>query len=62
MWANACTLRIVDGPDDVHIQQMGRNENKRHQKLTEQIRDQKAKAQAWFEALGPPTQDRYLRE
>lgn len=29
MWANSRTLRIVDGPDEVHLQQMGRNENKK---------------------------------
>ncbi|TVY22032.1 Acyl-CoA dehydrogenase family member 11 [Lachnellula arida] len=28
MWANGRTLRIVDGPDEVHLQQMGRNENR----------------------------------
>ena len=29
MWANIRTLRIADGPDEVHLQQMGKNENKR---------------------------------
>ncbi|TVY28984.1 Acyl-CoA dehydrogenase family member 11, partial [Lachnellula hyalina] len=29
MWANSRTLRIVDGPDEVHLQQMGRNENRK---------------------------------
>jgi len=29
MWAGIRTLRIADGPDEVHLQQMGRNENKR---------------------------------
>jgi acyl-CoA dehydrogenase len=29
MWANSRTLRIVDGPDEVHLRQMGRNENKK---------------------------------
>ncbi|MCJ1306920.1 hypothetical protein MMC25_000564 [Agyrium rufum] len=29
MWAGIRTLRIADGPDEVHLQQMGKNENKR---------------------------------
>ncbi|KOS21301.1 Acyl-CoA dehydrogenase family member 11 [Escovopsis weberi] len=29
MWAGVRTLRLADGPDEVHLQQMGRNENKR---------------------------------
>jgi acyl-CoA dehydrogenase len=29
MWSQARIVRIADGPDDVHIYQMGRNENKR---------------------------------
>ncbi|RDW76942.1 acyl-CoA dehydrogenase family member 11 [Coleophoma cylindrospora] len=48
MWANARTLRIVDGPDEVHLQQMGRNENKRRESVTAKIKMQKAKAQALF--------------
>ena len=28
-WAQIRTLRIADGPDEVHLQQMGKNENKR---------------------------------
>jgi acyl-CoA dehydrogenase len=30
MWANSRTLRIVDGPDEVHLQQMGKTENKKY--------------------------------
>lgn len=29
MWAAARTVRIADGPDEVHLRQLGRNENKR---------------------------------
>jgi acyl-CoA dehydrogenase len=29
MWAGIRTLRLADGPDEVHLQQMGRLENKR---------------------------------
>ena len=28
MWSHGRTMRIVDGPDEVHLQQLGRNENK----------------------------------
>lgn len=33
MWAHGRTMRIVDGPDEVHLLQLGRNENKRGQFL-----------------------------
>jgi len=29
MYANGRTMRIVDGPDEVHLMQLGKNENKR---------------------------------
>lgn len=37
MWANIRTLRLADGPDEVHLQQMGRNENKRGAEVTANI-------------------------
>jgi len=37
MWANIRTLRLADGPDEVHLQQMGRNENKRGKEVTDNI-------------------------
>ncbi|KYK61617.1 benzylsuccinyl-CoA dehydrogenase [Drechmeria coniospora] len=43
MWAGIRTLRLADGPDEVHLQQMGRNENRRGQQVTEKIRRQQAK-------------------
>lgn len=60
MWANARTLRIVDGPDEVHIQQMGRNENKRHVETTKKIKMQQAKTQELFRKHGFPTTGRFL--
>lgn len=30
MWVHQRTLRIADGPDEVHLNQLGRTENKRH--------------------------------
>ncbi|KAK5993645.1 putative acyl-CoA dehydrogenase IBR3 [Cladobotryum mycophilum] len=43
MWAGIRTLRLADGPDEVHLQQMGRNENKRGKVTTDKIKWQKAK-------------------
>ena len=40
MWAGIRTLRIADGPDEVHLQQMGRNENKRAREIREKLQKQ----------------------
>lgn len=37
MWANARTMRIVDGPDEVHLLQMGRLEARRAQAVRERL-------------------------
>lgn len=37
MWANIRTLRIADGPDEVHLQQMGKNENKRGEEIRNKL-------------------------
>jgi acyl-CoA dehydrogenase len=34
MWANVRTLRIADGPDEVHLQQMGKRENRQRKTAT----------------------------
>ncbi|KAK4159027.1 acyl-CoA dehydrogenase/oxidase [Cladorrhinum sp. PSN259] len=44
MWANIRTLRLADGPDEVHLQQMGRNENRRGKEVAAKIQSQRAKA------------------
>jgi acyl-CoA dehydrogenase len=46
MWAQIRTLRLADGPDEVHLQQMGRNENKRGRAVAAKINGQKEKAEA----------------
>lgn len=43
MWAQIRTLRLADGPDEVHLQQMGRNENRRGAEVTQKIQSQKEK-------------------
>lgn len=45
MWAQIRTLRLADGPDEVHLQQMGRNENKRGKDVAAKIAAQKEKTQ-----------------
>ncbi|MCJ1429311.1 hypothetical protein MMC29_007224 [Sticta canariensis] len=44
MWANIRTLRIADGPDEVHLQQMGKNENKRGKEIRERLERQREAA------------------
>jgi acyl-CoA dehydrogenase len=60
MYANARTLRIVDGPDEVHLQQMGKNENKRHAVITEKINMQKAKWKSMYKQYKFPAEGRFL--
>jgi acyl-CoA dehydrogenase len=45
MWANIRTLRIADGPDEVHLQQMGKNENKRGREVGEKLAKQRQAAE-----------------
>jgi len=44
MYANGRTMRIVDGPDEVHLLQLGRNENKRGTAAAQKIEAQKKKS------------------
>lgn len=52
MWAGIRTLRLADGPDEVHLQQMGRNENKRGKEVTEKIVWQKQKTEELLKKYG----------
>ncbi|KAI1256194.1 hypothetical protein MGN70_002356 [Eutypa lata] len=45
MWAQIRTLRLADGPDEVHLQQMGRNENKRGAEVARKIQAQTQKTE-----------------
>lgn len=52
MWARIRTLRLADGPDEVHLQQMGRNENKRGREVTEKIARQAKKTEELLRRYG----------
>ena len=52
MWAHIRTLRIADGPDEVHLQQMGRNENKRGREVVERLERQKKEGERLLRAKG----------
>lgn len=52
LWANGRTMRIVDGPDEVHLMQLGRNENKRGPDLKEKIERQQAKSKDLARKMG----------
>jgi acyl-CoA dehydrogenase len=57
MWAHARTMRIVDGPDEVHAQQLGRNENKRGEYCFKKIEWQKKRAAEMVKAYGMEPKD-----
>ncbi|KAJ4425278.1 hypothetical protein N0V82_000088 [Gnomoniopsis sp. IMI 355080] len=52
MWAGIRTLRLADGPDEVHLQQMGRNENKRGREVSEKIAWQAKKTEELLQKYG----------
>jgi acyl-CoA dehydrogenase len=52
MWALIRTLRLADGPDEVHLRQLGRNESKRGKEVTDKIQWQREKTEELLKALG----------
>jgi acyl-CoA dehydrogenase len=44
MWAHMRTIRIADGPDEVHLHQMGRREMKRNKVILGKFEERKRKA------------------
>ena len=52
MWAQMRTLRIADGPDEVHLQQMGRNENKRGEEVRERLAAQQREGERLMKQYG----------
>lgn len=57
MWAHGRTMRIVDGPDEVHVQQLGRNENKKGGLIKQKMDGQKAKTEELMKAYGVTKRD-----
>lgn len=57
MWASGRTMRIVDGPDEVHLLQLGRNENKRGPFLLEKIEWQKKRSTEMAKSYGMEKKD-----
>ncbi|KIW24285.1 uncharacterized protein PV07_10012 [Cladophialophora immunda] len=57
MWASGRTMRIVDGPDEVHMLQLGRNENKRGPALLKRIAAQKEKTKELLRQYGLEPRD-----
>ncbi|KAI9723917.1 MAG: hypothetical protein M1828_004036 [Chrysothrix sp. TS-e1954] len=57
MWAHGRTMRIVDGPDEVHMQQLGRNENRRGKAVVEKLRAQKDATEALYRKYGIQRKD-----
>lgn len=53
MWTHLRTLRIADGPDEVHLQQLGRRENKfKGDWVREKIEKQRASTNRLFSEMG----------
>ena len=44
-WALIRTLRFADGPDEVHLRQLGKNESKRGKEITELLERQKKRTE-----------------
>ena len=57
MYASGRTMRIVDGPDEVHLLQLGKNENKRGPAHKARIEAQTAKGKELCRKYGVSTDD-----
>lgn len=58
MWAQIRTLRIADGPDEVHLQQMGKNENRRSEEIREKLERQRQAGNRLIEQAGTQTKSK----
>lgn len=52
MWAQVRTVRIADGPDEAHLEQLGRKENKRAGEARDLIQRQVEITDALFKKYG----------
>ncbi|KAK7179431.1 acyl-CoA dehydrogenase NM domain-like protein [Paraphaeosphaeria sporulosa] len=57
MYANGRTMRIVDGPDEVHLLQLGKNENKRGKAHKSRIEAQRKKGHELCQKYGIEPKD-----
>jgi acyl-CoA dehydrogenase len=57
MWAHGRTMRIVDGPDEVHLLQLGKNENKRGKQMLEKLQWQIKRTEEMAKAYGMQRRD-----
>ena len=57
MYAQGRTMRIVDGPDEVHLLQMGRNENRRGEAVRRKLAWQKEETERVAERYGMKRRD-----
>ncbi|EGS21024.1 dehydrogenase-like protein [Thermochaetoides thermophila DSM 1495] len=57
MWAQIRTLRLADGPDEVHLRQMGRNESRKGKEIAAKIARQKAKTEELMKQYGAKKQE-----
>lgn len=56
-WASGRTMRIVDGPDEVHMLQIGKNENKKGETLRRRILAQQEKSRELLKKYGLKYED-----
>ena len=54
LWSHVRTVRIVDGPDAVHLMQLGRKENGRHKAVQELLQRQAEKTEELFQKYSTP--------
>lgn len=52
MWAQVRTLRLADGPDEVHLEQLGRRENKKAGEARDLLQRQAEMTDALFKKYG----------
>jgi len=60
MWAHQRTLRIADGPDEVHLNQLGRTENKKYQELKKRQQEALARTEKLMKEWGYPMEDQSI--
>lgn len=52
MWAQARTVRLADGPDEAHVSQLGKRENRRAREVIERLAKQEKKVDELFRKYG----------